>query len=818
MTKIELQRVLPQNRARIIYSPWFLPAVLAILVVGVLGDILFGPSYRVLSSPTTDLANQFVYWRRFGFDQLRAGHLALWNPYSFSGTPFMGGWQAALLYPLNWTYLVLPLGRAMNLELMLHVYIVGLGMALWMRYHDMHPAAALLAAICVMFGGPFYFHVYAGHLAPIDTMAWAPYVLLATDALMSEGASEVDVRVRLRWSLLAAFALAMMVLAGHPQTLFNMVVTVVLYVGLRLARLVRQWTRGRDRQSANPSMSFEKSLAPGVVALALAGAGATAITAVQIVAGLDAAAEGTRRGGVPFAFASMFSFPPENMATAFAPYVFGDMTKVPYWGRCDLWEMCLYIGVAGLTLAVFGLIRGRSNLRGHWGVMIVILLWIALAAHTPLFQILYHYVPGFNRFRSHSKFIFEASLFMGAAAGAGLDAILRGARTRSFAIGTATIGIALVVAGLSLQRTVLSDSVGGTWDTLLRWVWRQHETYSQTGVLHTPQFISQSQVQSGTALLVAGTIAILLSGVAFGATRRRKLAYGLLVIALVDMCAFARSSVTTFDLRKADIPQVQQFLAADSEQYRILQINMPNDESNIDFHRSDLWGYDPTVLGRYAEYVFVSQGQDPRQASIYLTFTRGSKMLRLFGLKYVFANVHGNLQLITTKLRLPFAFLVGDVTHTSGRTAALSAVSVPSFDNSTTAVLENDDVPAPDPGSLSGTVSVHEEYPGCMTVTADVPARALAVLGFPYSRYWRVTPLPGSTQRSYRVVPADYAAVAIPLEPGRHRIRIEYIPAGFELGAWISGLATCAFLGLLTVAFLPDRHTPPCVLPEGDGQ
>src|SRR2546421_5959431 len=39
---------------------------------------------------------------------LRAGHLPVWNPYTFSGYPLLATNQAAVLYPPHWAFVVLP--------------------------------------------------------------------------------------------------------------------------------------------------------------------------------------------------------------------------------------------------------------------------------------------------------------------------------------------------------------------------------------------------------------------------------------------------------------------------------------------------------------------------------------------------------------------------------------------------------------------------------------------------------------------------------------------------------------------------------------
>jgi hypothetical protein len=92
-------------------------------------------------------------------------------------------------------------------------------------------------------------------------------------------------------------------------------------------------------------------------------AAGTALSAVQILTGIDAARESVRAGGVPFSFAAMFSLPPENFITLAVPYFFGDLIKIPYWGRAYLWEMNLFISINGLILAAYGLIKGGRPAR-----------------------------------------------------------------------------------------------------------------------------------------------------------------------------------------------------------------------------------------------------------------------------------------------------------------------------------------------------------------------------------------------------------------------------------------------------------------------
>jgi len=197
-----------------------------IIVAAFFGDVLFLTTGKVLSKEGEDLFKQFIYFRDFGFSAIKAGHLALWNPHVFSGTPFFSGFQSALLYPLNFVYLILPLAKAINLEIVLHVFLGGLSMYCWTVYRGLHPFACLFSGILFMFCGPYFFHIYPGHLSNLCSMAWAPLILLAVDAV-------VDKR-SFGWCLFGMFAVAMQLLAGHPQYVFYTGVTATIYVGILL--------------------------------------------------------------------------------------------------------------------------------------------------------------------------------------------------------------------------------------------------------------------------------------------------------------------------------------------------------------------------------------------------------------------------------------------------------------------------------------------------------------------------------------------------------------------------------------------------------
>src|SRR5262249_12654451 len=175
----------------------------------------------------------------FGSAALAHGELPLWNPYIFSGTPYIAGLQSAIFYPLHLIYLLCPTALAMNLSIALHCWLASVFTYCYARYLDIGRTGAALAAITFVYSAPYFLHIYPGHLSNLATMIWLPLLFLAVEALLRTRA--------ITSALLGGIVLALQVLAGHPQYLFYSAVAVGLYVLLRVTIGARPPTGKRLR-------------------------------------------------------------------------------------------------------------------------------------------------------------------------------------------------------------------------------------------------------------------------------------------------------------------------------------------------------------------------------------------------------------------------------------------------------------------------------------------------------------------------------------------------------------------------------------------
>jgi uncharacterized membrane protein YfhO len=74
-----------------------------------------------------------------------------------------------------------------------------------------------------------------------------------------------------------------------------------------------------------------------------------------------------------------------------------------------------------------------------------------------------------------------------------------------------------------------------------------------------------------------------------------------------------------------------------------------------------------------------------------------------------------------------------------------------------------------------------------------------------YADGWTVAPVHGA-QREYRVVPADYALMGIPLSAGEHLIRLEYKPTAWSAGVAVSSCAVVVYAMLWLFVARKERR------------
>jgi hypothetical protein len=754
-------------------------------------------SHTVLSLKGTDVEQQFYGWRDFGFKELREGRIPFWNPYVYGGAPFLAGMQSALFYPPHLLYLILPLPVAMDLLTVLHLIMGGVGFFYWARYRKLSHLYALAGGSVAPLCGVVYPHVLAGHLPNVSFLAWVPWWFYGLEKIL--GSSVTTIKQSLiahkKTILGLSMVLIFMILGGHIQYLYYLLLGSGLYTIFQTLALYRN----KEHQRL---IAILIMLATGIVV-------GFALTAFQWMPMLFTLDE-TVRSRLSRDFAAMFSFPIENLITFVVPHFFGDIQRVSYWGRCYLWEMCLYFGIIPFIAFVLNL---KKLWRGNRALLILafVALVVALGKFTPLYDVLYWIVPGFASFRGVSKFSYLAIFPMLMLALHGLQAFseLSEKQRARYSRPLYILAAVLLLVGLLsangrglrgiliMLYTFISDS-GESYFRLL-----DHQVSSFFEI--ATQFLSIRLIY---VAVFVGVVAFLFHSHKILWKDRLLVLVGLMIL---DLVLFSRSFHATMAPPRIG-QQAQALLSEVPEGSRI--INLQNMNLGVLERYPDAWGNDPFVLRRYAEFMVYALGRPIEEASQYLPsqgfkFDPMHSQIRLYGI----ARLDGEAQWVAKSPYplLPELITVSTLHIEPNINRRLARLKSALFNPWQEAIVEElpsgffykevtDNAPLP-------KAEIIERLPGHYRIKVETVNPCLLILGTNYSKGWRAKGLPDSSQYTYTTLPANHTLLAIPINPGFHNIIVNYIAPGWNLGLWISSFV---FLLIITLWILwgTARLTP----------
>ncbi|PCJ57348.1 MAG: hypothetical protein COA73_10870 [Candidatus Hydrogenedentota bacterium] len=778
-------------------------AAYAFIALCIFGELLFRTDGTLVSHALSDGSQYFTRMREFGFGELAKGNMPLWNPYIFSGTPFVGAFQTGMFYPFNLVYLVLPISNAFTTDSAWHVFLTGFFMFAWARERGLRVPAAFFAGIVLAYGGACFVRVMAGHITMLQAMSWAPLIFLCIDKLFQ--------RRSLGWILIGTGATTLQILAGHPQTLFMTALAASLYTGLQLLR-----AENRTR--------IVITLIPfGIIPPILA--------AVQLWSGLDVAMESMRSEGVTFDFATSFSFHPENLISLFAPAFFGNMIHNVYWARWAFWDSTVYMGVTGLALAFYGAAYGEKSHKRYLLFLTLLFGVMALGSYTPLYRFLFDYLPGINSFRSPSKFMFPASLFAAMLAGTGIDALIDKKGNRN----TIVLGLGLFGTGLSLIALAIwytSYNVG--LDTpFYDFAFGDRENVFFVFLVPRPY---SSEVYSNViglaiySLAFASVCCALASLFLLGMVNRANAIYGVLLVGMIEVLVFAYFHKSEFNLAQNQRMNFDGIYETTPGDYRILDVaGVDNSRRNyaVETRNYAVWGYDPVILGRYAKLAtfiaggnkfddtvteYAMWGNDPFTHGIHVLDSfefshngvKGDKrLLRLLRCEHIII-APGTWKELPSYWHIegayPRFFLTNQYKLCETPDEIFETLGDLDFDPRVVTILESLPDPAPDDSTplplIPAPVTILEEDTDSVSLEIDLDAPSLFIVTDSYSKDWHVKALPGSVQQTYTIQPAYYGYRAIPLSAGHHRFVMEYMPTSYRIGRWISLFSFLAFAGV----------------------
>jgi len=709
-----------------------------------------------------DFADYVYPAQVFAAKFLHAGELPFWNPYTFSGAPFLADVAVGFFYPPNMLLaLFVHDGKlsafAVELVIIAHFALAQFSMFLLMRSFNVSDAGALISA--VSYGFSSYLVCHAFHPMMVEHCAWFP---LAWMYFRKSVVSEELFSKRLRYSLLSGLVLGVMMLSGHPQTTLYLVLLLFFYT-------VWAFVTG----IINKAEATPNTLHYGILAVLpiVIGAG---IFAVQLLHSQEFAAY-SERNNFSLEKASLGALQLQQLFTLVVPKLFGfalgqqasESLSVPFYlenGGFYYWETAFYVGIPALVLGIIGfavslLSRERENLGGLMLFAFVFAILYALGTNGFLFELMFK-LPLFDRFRIPSRMLIYCVLGLTMMAGIGFDALWKGKPSilRTSLIASGIVGIIALLGASGILA-----SLAGAPSELAE---RYSSVLSGFGIV---AFVFIALTIVVLWLVIRSTLKPFVGGVMFA------------VLSLLDLSivgsTFNQNMVNpaeTYERTNAAIPQ------------RMRADAMPTDS----LYRLSIRTRGAMLMSQnqgLVTPVMLFEGYMPILIERRLPFApTGEQTLDLLNIRYAVAidTASGEPFLRERPSAFPRARMLYDAVETTpDKTADLAKSGAVNF--ATQALIEKPlamALPKQVPSVVQHRIHCTEYSANSISYDVETAENGLLALSEIWYPAWKAT-LDGQETEILRT---NYSLRGIAVPKGKHTLVLSYDSSAFRLGAWIS--------------------------------
>lgn len=430
--------------------------------------VLFSPAViqpsAVLFPSFSDFSDLMViHWpkARLLADTWQAGQgLPAWTPLILSGMPLAANQLAMRFYPPAWLFLFLPLPLTFNLLTMFHLILGGMGIFYLLREaHQLSPTAALLGGLTFALNGKWLAHAAAGHVSMVGAIGWLPWAVFGLMMILSPARSPAPLLPRLKWSLVAAIALAMQMMTHTLIVIYSVYLLAAVVVWHLIFEVIAP-----PRNRPQLAQTLRRVWLPLLLIPLLAGL----LGAAQLLPLLELATFSNR--SLSLAQAAEFALTPLQLLV-------GLLLPTAQAGH----EHTIYLGLIPLLLASVGLLRFSRNpessnfhppgvqsilwtpaKQGHWpwfyALVFLFAGLFALGPYTPLHRFFYEFAPGFGWVRTPARMFFVGGLAVAVLVGFGVDRLQQAtwpaAAQRRFTRLAVGLGAAALIGGGGLMLTL----------------------------------------------------------------------------------------------------------------------------------------------------------------------------------------------------------------------------------------------------------------------------------------------------------------------------------------------------------------------------
>lgn len=786
-------------------------------------QVILHPNY-IIWSPHSDLIEQISYWSYFRYKSVNEfGQFPLWNPYTFSGYPYVGDGSSHLFYPGKiFLYLFNPYPQ-FGFIFMIHFFLGGLFVYLFLRELDIDEFSSFIAGAVYILSARLAYIVWAGYLETETTLMAIPLLFLLVEKYFRKKQNF--------YLLLVPLVLTLQFLGDVPQNPINTIFVVFIYY------IFRAFSADELKINFRNLLRYLSIFAAILIIFIL-------LSSIRLLPILEKFQFSSRQHGLSYEVATIGSAPPYYFITMLMPNFFGSYHNGSYWSIFGGWNIVSYIGVLPLIFVALSFLN-RNKFTIFFMSLAAFSFIFAMGKYTPLFFLFYKLVPTFNLFRNPIKMLYFFNFAMVILVGFGANFFNKVKPKKLKKILFALLLIFIASAIMTVLVYLFASNIMDIGGKIL-----VNKISKASIQLNSPEFYNErlrlayNEIASGFLIL---DVFLLLTALLFYLqSRKPKLNLIKPLIFLIIFFDIGLYSMSFIQVKAPSIvfekTNIINFLEKDKGIFRILAFRdylLPQ-RSTVRYNIYKVDGYDSMIMKDYFDYISAMNNVTVIPATtLPIVGIYHPEMLNLLNAKYVVSekqlsgNYYKNYNLVynttsnfylslgITYMRdllindptyeligkrdvfvylnkdfLPRAFAVPNASVLD-RNNILAELKKPRFSPKESVLLEkNPNKPLANKGEYK-EANIIVYSPNKLSVDIDMNYPGFLVLSEIWYPGWKALDN-GEETEIYR---ANYILRSIYLDKGKHRVDFIYNPLSFKIGLWVSAVTLFFIIVYLAIAY-----------------
>ncbi len=363
-----------------------------------------------------DILYQWYPFLTYLKESIKNFKLPIWNPYVFSGMPFLNDIQSQVFYPLNYLFLFLNLFLKLTyyqveLIVLSHIFLIFLFSFILFKSLKIDEKIAFLSSLFLTFSS--FVTLRTIQLGPLAVFTYFPIITYFFFKFLKEDKISKN-------AIYGGIIFGISFFAGYPQFSLFLIYNLLLYFLLNI--LINK--KFNYFQFINLFIFF---LVGFLIAM------------IQFYPSYKYLPF-TVRKRLTFEEASDGSLSFLQLINIFIPKFFGSVSgegtdTIFYWlypyGHY-YWETGIYLGILPFFLSIYGLVYSKRKEKYLFFIPAILSLLFAFGKNFFLYNLLFNILPGLKQFRFPSRFLAIYTFNMVILSAFGIEALLKERERKNF--------------------------------------------------------------------------------------------------------------------------------------------------------------------------------------------------------------------------------------------------------------------------------------------------------------------------------------------------------------------------------------------------